>query len=217
MINLKLSIAAASLVGAALTFVPADASACAPYGLIGAKWTELKSTLGNCVDDEYDDGAGGRIEQFQGGYVDWVQGQTQAFAVSGVIGNAWITRYGGPAVTGHPTSDEFTICDQWGYCGRMNTFGYGSESHQSLVWNPGDGGETCNAHSDNVCQVYGLINQDWDESETAGMPVDEAFTSGNHVYQWFQGMYFTFNQSNGAVCGYNNPEGFLMWQFGGPC
>lgn len=94
------------------------AYACSPYGLIGAKWHALggaNGALGNCVEDEKDDGAGGRIELFKNGWIDWDGKKGEAFAVYGLIGSKWnqlgLARLGIPSQTKKepPTGSVATV------------------------------------------------------------------------------------------------------------
>lgn len=107
-----------SAVLAAALLAPKSASACTPYGLIRDKWLALSSQLGNCVDDEHDDGAGGRIQSFQFGFVDWDGSSSAAHAVYGVIGEKWASS-GLAAGFGHPLNDETATRDG---LGRFNDF-----------------------------------------------------------------------------------------------
>lgn len=193
----------AILTGAAGVSIPSVASACTPYGYIGAKWQQLYGDLGPCKDDEHDDGAGGRIQTFEYGYVNWIYPETQAYAVYGFIGAAWMSRYGGPAVTGQAITDE-EPADAYG--DRMNTFRTRSGAVQYLVWNAGKNwGTSCYAHGDNVCQTYGAIGQEWADY-VMGMdilPIDEAgsYGFGNDQMQAFQNdSYINWNASNGMTC-----------------
>ena len=96
------------------------AYACSPYGLIGEKWRKLGgvgSALGNCLEDEKDDGEGGRIQNFKSGFIDWDGHANEAFEVRGLIGEKW--RQVGLAKFGHPTTDERGAPDGFG---RYNYF-----------------------------------------------------------------------------------------------
>ena len=102
------------------------AYACTPYGLIGQKWNEVKTALGSCVTDEVADGAGGRIETFQHGWVSWDGHAPKAYAVYGLIGQKWMA-LGGPKGLGHPTTDEQENAN---HRGRYNLFDRGG----SILW-----------------------------------------------------------------------------------
>jgi hypothetical protein len=102
------------------------ANACSPHGLIGQKWNQLQGALGNCIDDEADNGVGGRIEAFQFGWVNWDGHASQAFAVYGLIGQKWMA-LGGPKGFGQPTTDE---SDSATGRGRFNIFANGG----SVLW-----------------------------------------------------------------------------------
>lgn len=183
------------------------ASACTPYGLIGDKWQQKQAELGFCLDDEHDDGAGGRIETFQYGYAAWIYPNTYAYEVHGLIGAAWMSRYGGVQLAGHPITDE-ELADSDG--DMMNTF-LNSNAYTYLVWNRGlNNGSVCNT-PDNVCAIYGAIGQEWRNwlSYNYGvLPIDEEHNYGgtNNKKQLFQNQFIiTWNASNGAVC---------TWQLG---
>ena len=134
------------------------AHACSPYGLIGAKWNQLggaSSPLGRCVDDEHDDGRGGRIETFQSGWIDWDGHSSAAYAVYGLIGAKWNQL--GAAAFGHPTDDETGAPD--GY-GRYNWFRDINGNVATIYFNP----RSYYCGTDHYCQayaVYGAILGEW--------------------------------------------------------
>jgi hypothetical protein len=176
---------------------------CAPYGGINTDWTSLGGTaspVGGCLTNEDDDGAGGRIEVFAYGWIDWFPGQSQGHAVYGAIGHAWLSRYGGTTGIGHPTSDEYSA-----HGGRMNSF-FNTSSHASayLVWNNGTMGTPCYANGDNVCIVYGDISNHWNANDI-GLPVDEEHDDdfGSRI-QHFQNGFITWSDETHHVCLYRN-------------
>jgi hypothetical protein len=177
---------------------------CAPYGAIYTDWISLGgvgSPVGGCLTNEEDDHAGGRIETFISGWIDWFPGQSQGHAVYGAIGHAWLSRYGGTTGIGHPTSDEYSVNH-----GRMNSFfNTSSNAGAYLVWNPGAGwGTPCSANGDNVCIVYGDIGIHWRANEI-GLPVDEEHDDGQGSrIQHFQFGFITWNDNTHHVCLYAN-------------
>lgn len=206
---------------AAIFFIPKTASACTPTGLIYNKWQALYSDLGPCVSDPENDGAGGTIEQFDYGWVDWIYPESQAFAVYGIIGAAWVTRYGGPAGTGQPVTDEQDVW--YSPDGRMNQFrNFVSGAYTYLVYNPGTDGTACNSTSDHVCITYGAIGYWWSEQQyeslgDVGLPINEEYTwDSTHRRQDFRYMYATWNSSNGHTCMFWN-DGELYAGTGSPC
>jgi hypothetical protein len=130
---------------------PTVACACTPYGLIGAKWTALGGASGPegpCVNDEGDDGAGGRIQAFKFGWIDWDGHSSEAFAVFGLIGEKY-KRLGLAAGYNHPLTDErstSSASDSTG--GRYNLFGNGG----SIWWRKG---------ASEAFEVHGAIYQAW--------------------------------------------------------
>lgn len=134
------------------------ANACSPYGLIGEKWRALGSAaspLGNCVEDEKDDGMGGRIQLFKSGWIDWDGKSNQAFAVYGLIGEKWNQL--GLARFGHPTTDETGAPDG---VGRYNYFRSNSGGVATIYFTPRSWlckqQQTCVAYV-----VYGSILVEW--------------------------------------------------------
>ncbi len=148
------------------------ASACAPYGLIGAKYAEVESDLGPCLDNETDDGAGGRIEAFQGGYIDWDGKSSQAFSVHGLVGLKYAAL--GLAVGyGHPVTDELPSSAENG--GRYNLFSNGG----SIIWHSG-ASVAYEVHGD----IRTAYNNEGDEYGLLGFPTsDEIDTTSNGVSQ----------------------------------
>jgi uncharacterized protein with LGFP repeats len=134
------------------------AHACSPYGYIGAKWIQLggsSSPVGNCIDDEHDDGAGGRIQTFQYGSIDWDGQSNAAYAVYGLIRAKW-QQLGGPT-WGHPIDDETGAPD--GY-GRYNWFRANNGFTSTIYFNPR--GYYC--AQEKICEayvVYGAILNEW--------------------------------------------------------
>jgi hypothetical protein len=194
--------------------VPRLAAACTPTGLIYDKWQALYGDFGPCEDDAESDGAGGYIEHFEYGYIDWIYPESAAYGCWGLIGSAWNSRYGGPATTGQTNADEAAFRS-----GAICTFTWApSGAELYLVWNPGGGGygSSCSTNTDNVCEVYGRIGQVWSGISAAGAPIDEIYDwSANHLRQDFQNMYFIYNTSDGATCVYDN-DGTLV-QSDGSC
>jgi hypothetical protein len=223
-----------SLAGLTVTLalaVPKIASAaCTPTGLIEQKWAELEGDFGPCLDNPTSDKAGGTIEQFEFGFVDWIYPEPQAFGVWGLIASAWVTRYGGPGATGQPVTDE----QPFGDGGAINTFvrttncgGSGEPvcgATTYLVWNPGGAqGPTsrCFSYADNVCQVYGLIGELWHEigGGAGELPIDEAsVTEGFLIQQDFGppngGFLIQYNQQTGCTWARDNNTGALLGAIG---
>jgi hypothetical protein len=223
---------AALILGGFIAVSPgtASAGACAPVGDILKGWDNLggaSGPLGSCVNNEGNDGAGGKIEQFQFGWMDWITGEPVGFGVHGLIGTAWMSRYGGPAGTSQPSTNEEAVCDEWGHCGRMNVFA-GHQGYKSfLVWNPpSDGAQPC-SNSDNVCIVFGAIGRMWAEGGTTvlALPSGEEFDAGDgHIWQWFgSNSYIKWNKSSGVTCQFNLPPDdpsagiILVNSTGSPC
>ena len=208
---------AAALAGGLVLAVPRIASACTPTGLIAAKWNSpLNGDFGPCVNNANNDGAGGTWEQFEFGFIDWVFPETQAFGVWGLIANAWVTRYGGPPVTGQPTADEastshgaLSIFEVQTNCSGPGEVPCGATTF--IAWNPGLGGDKkCTAQPDNVCEVFGTIGTVWHSLPTLRGPVDEAHGDGHgHITQDFQGGFINWNLSNGGWCAENNDDGII--------
>jgi uncharacterized protein with LGFP repeats len=174
-----------------ILFVSA-ANACVPYGFIGVKWRSLgstKSPLGNCVDDEKDDGAGGRIETFQNGWIDWDGRGGQAYAVYGLIGQKW--RQLGLARFGHPITDETGTPDRFG---RYNYFRSNTGGVSTIYFSPRSWWcvheRKCVAYV-----VYGAILVEWArqgyERGRLGYPEsDEDGTKGYGSVPGERGQYF---------------------------
>lgn len=140
-----------------ISFGAAEAAhACSSYGAIAAKWQQLggyNSPVGPCVDDEHDDGAGGRIQTFRAGFIDW-DGHT-AYAVYGLIGQKWNLL--GQARWGHPTTDELGAPDGFG---RYSWFRNSAGAPSTIYFNPRS--YYC-AHSRD-CEAYvvfGSILNEW--------------------------------------------------------
>ena len=125
-IGTKLSLLIGSICFVVCVAGASSAHACSPHGLIGEKWNQLMGALGNCLNDEADNGAGGRIEAFQNGWVNWDGHASEAFAVYGLIGQKWMA-LGGPKGFGQPTTDE---SDSGTGRGRYNIFANGG----SILW-----------------------------------------------------------------------------------
>jgi LGFP repeat len=214
-----------------------DASAaCKPYGLIGDKWEALgggSSALGNCTANETDNGAGGRIERFQHGWINWTGYSSPyndvAYASWGPVASAWMSRYGGPIASqpiadtapfpyANSTSEESQFFD--------NTF----DAYSYIIYNPGgydfEGGalQACR-NADNVCNIEGPIGQAWSkESHLAAgiLPVSDSFMRYNDggtvtgAEQVFDFGNITWNASNDVACAYR--AGSPYWQVGlGAC
>jgi len=167
----------ADLIEDAPTETATQASGCSPSGAISAKWQQFESILGPCVDDEHDDGAGGRIETFKNGYIDWTPSRpAEAFEVHGGLAEAWMAVYGGPAGTGQPLTDQEAIAPF--SPAAMNTFQKVGDTLPSyLVWNPGYTGETYDGaqidwlpcqEAYQVCQIGGGIGWIWFNTLGAG-------------------------------------------------
>lgn len=142
-----------------------NAHACAPYGLIGAKWNAVKAAVGNCVNDEAPDGAGGRIQTFERGWISWDGHAPAAYAVYGLIGQKWMA-IGGPKGFGHPTTDE---TENANHRGRYNSF----EKGASILWLKG---------APAAYAVYGEIRKAYDgeglEFGPLGFPTSDEQPSG---------------------------------------
>ncbi len=131
----------------------ANAYACSPYGLIGDKWRNLGgsgSPLGDCVEDEKDDGAGGRIELFRSGWIDWDGHSQEAFAVWGLIGVKW--RELGLVQLGHPTTDERGAPDGFG---RYNYFQANNGAVATIYFNP----QSVYCLQEHICLPYVVIRR----------------------------------------------------------
>jgi hypothetical protein len=141
------------------------ANACTPYGLIGIKWNQLKTILGNCVNDEGPDDAGGRIQSFEKGWVSWDGHSNAAFAVYGLIGKKWMI-LGGPKGFGHPINDE---TDSGPQLGRYNLFERGG----SIIWK---------RNTNEAFSVYGDIRKIYEyegfEFGPLGFPTSDEKNSG---------------------------------------
>lgn len=164
---------------ATANFVATEASACTPYGYIGDKWRGLGGSggpLGDCLEDEKDDGAGGRIQRFRSGWIDWDGKSREAFAVYGLIGEKWNKL--GLAKFGHPTSDETAAPDGFG---RYNYFRSNSGAVATIYFTPRSqacGRGQCEAHA-----VFGAILVEWArqgyERGKLGYPIsDEEASTG---------------------------------------
>jgi hypothetical protein len=212
----------------------AHASSCSPYGLIGQKWDALggaSGALGYCEDNEQPDGAGGRIERFEWGAIDWVGPEPQANACWGNIGEAWLSRYGGPVATGQPFEDEntnvgFVPAGSGAICPFVVNSGVYWGDTTFLVWNPGTHGPACYTNADNVCSIYGSIGNawwkwvnNWKEYDdfVIGLPVDEAYWIGTHQRQDFWEGYITYNAATGGTCVYTNYGNLVLHDSGGGC
>lgn len=160
-----------------LVGISQTAIACSPYGLIGQKWQKLKPALGECLNDEADNGAGGRIQAFQNGWVNWDGHASQAFAVYGLIGRKW-NALGGVKGYGQPTTDE---ADSGTGRGRYNIFTNGS----SILWLSG---------APEAYAVYGEIRKTYGvegfEFGDLGFPVSDEQSlgqNGNRVSRFEHG------------------------------
>jgi uncharacterized protein with LGFP repeats len=160
------------------------AEACTPYGLIGQKYAQpqIAAALGPCVNDEGDDGAGGRIEEFQNGAIDWDGHSNEAFAVYGLIHQKW-AKQGGPVGFGHPTTDE---TDSGTGRGRYNLFDKGG----SILWLRG---------TNEAFPVFGVIrltyNAEQDEFGDLGFPTSDELPLGNNGsrFNYFEHGWITWN------------------------
>jgi uncharacterized protein with LGFP repeats len=147
-----------TFVAFALIALHGIAHACTPYGLIGSKYSQLgqqSSPLGACVDDEHDDGAGGRIEDFQNGQIDWDGHSNTAFAVWGIVDSKWSSL--GGATWGHPTQDLTVTPDGKG------TYGW-FRSNAGGVTTIYDNPHSYYCQSEGMCLayvVYGAILSEW--------------------------------------------------------
>ena len=130
---------------------------CVPYGAIAAKYNQLggaNGPLGVCTGNEFDDGAGGRIEFFAGGQIDWDGQSSVAYAVWGPVAVKWQAL--GAATWGHPTQDLTTTPDRKGTYGwfRNNSGGvttiYDKPNSFNCIEQP------CAAHV-----VLGAILSEW--------------------------------------------------------
>lgn len=144
----------------ASAFLGGAAQACTPYGLIGKKWNDFKGALGNCLADEAGDGAGGRLQAFQHGWISWDGHAPAAYAVYGLIGQKWAAM-GGVRGFGHPTTDEMDSANRRG---RHNDFDKGG----SIVWTGG---------APVAYAVYGDIKKTYDgegrEAGSLGLPTSD--------------------------------------------
>lgn len=172
----------------ASAFVGSAAQACSPYGLVGKKWNELRGALGNCLSDEAGDGAGGRLQQFQHGWVSWDGHAPAAYAVYGSIGQKWAAM-GGVGGLGHPTTDEQDSANRRG---RFNDFDKGG----SIVWLAG---------APAAYAVYGDIRKVYlDEGREAGnlgFPVGDEQplgANGDRVTRFEHGS-IAWTKKNGAT------------------
>jgi len=200
MIN-RIEIVACAIALIGVVAIPKNASACSASGAIGAKWQQLQAELGPCIEGqvEKDDGAGGRIQQFQNGYVDWTSARpAEAYAVYGGIAEAWMAVYGGPAGTGQPVTDE-EFAAALGPAKRQTFLKVGDTLPSYLEWNPGYTGNyfgspvnlpPCQA-AYQVCQVRGGIGWLWfNSSETGGglPPINNEFSLAGGSRQDFVDM-----------------------------
>lgn len=150
------------------------AQACTTYGLIGEKWHQNPS-IGACVDDEHNDGKGGRVQTFQYGTIDWDGHSAHAYSLIGDINAKWKALGMAPG-WGHPVMDETPSGDG---VGRYNWF----DSGNLIIWSP-----SSRAHG-----IYGDILKRWEslgsEYGSLGYPTsDEVGISGGRM-QAFQNGY----------------------------
>ena len=132
------------------------------------------------------------------------------YGVYGLIGAAWMSRYGGPTgFLGQASSNEYEACAPACGGGRESNFINVAEGRtlSYLVWNPGTAGPACDLNGDNVCAVHGEIAERWVEVISVegqiGFPTDEEYDDGTgHRLQHFQNMYITWNESNGNACAF---------------
>ena len=170
------------------------AYACTPYGLIGQKWNEVKAAVGHCVNDEAPDGAGGRIQTFEHGWISWDGHAHMAYAVYGLIGQKWMA-LGGPRGLGHPTTDEQ---ENSNHRGRYNLF----ENGASILWLKG----TPAAYA-----VYGDIRKAYDseglEFGALGFPTSDEQplgSSGDRVNNFEHGSIAWTRKSGATLTHVNN-------------
>lgn len=133
------------------------ANACSPYGLIGGKWNQIggaHSVVGNCVNDESDDGVGGRIQTFANGFISWDGHSSQAYYLEGQLATKW-TALGG-ARFGRPTQDALTAPDGFGrYVWLSSTTGGVS----TIYFDPHS--YYCSVGYCNAYVMYGAILTEW--------------------------------------------------------
>jgi uncharacterized protein with LGFP repeats len=181
------------------------------YGLIAQKWVHLGGAtgkLGPATSSEMSDGKGGRINLFQGGFIDWIPGNAEAYATYGNIGHAWWTRYGGVGGFGRPLTDELDGPSG----GKFNRF----EGGKSLYFTPP---HVC-MNADQVCEVYGAINAAYNDiggaSSVIGYPVGEEYDCifGQTRLQAFENGIITWDK-NGPTCVYQGHT--VIYSVNGRC
>jgi hypothetical protein len=240
--TIKKIVLAATAVGVGFFAFPSSASACTPYGLIGADWTALggnSSPPGPCVDNETANGYGGQYEEFDDGWINWTgsgaQYSSAAYAVWGLIWEAWRGRYGGFSM-GQPITNQSGL--PLSFSASYNEFWNSSiNALNFLVFSPstnGNDGLPCE-NSDRVCNVYGAIGTAWwaeliaasEAYQANGVldtPVSEEINVSGGAEQYFnttgenEGL-ITWNASNGVCCGFDG-LGNHLWTYpptGGTC
>ena len=155
-------------------------------GLSRKKWEAMNwevGPLGYPISDERPCN-GGRITEFQGGFVLWKTFTKDAFEVHGSIKDKWVTLGRENSFLGLPETDESTCPDGRG---KFNHFEKGS-----IYWTPETG-----AH-----EVHGLIRQRWAklgwERSSLGYPIsDEKDMPGGRVSH-FQGGRIEWTKQKGA-------------------
>jgi uncharacterized protein with LGFP repeats len=109
------------------------------------------------VNNEADDGAGGRIEQFEYGYIDWDGSSSQAYSVHGLIAQRY-SALGLARGYGHPETDESPSAAG----GRYNIF----SNDGSILWQNG-ASAAYEVHGD----IRDTYNNVGDEDAALGFPV----------------------------------------------
>ena len=211
----------ALMAGSAIFAIPKPASAaCAPIGLIQTDWERFESQEGPCTDNEMSTSYGGKIEEFEFGWINWPGiPAPAAYAVWGNIATQWTGRYGG-MTAGQPMSNQGSVTGA--LVAQENIFATPAGVRFDLVWSPGgEDGAACE-NAGHVCEIYGSIDKAWVLETGVGRdaivtPIDDAYSWGPGQRQDFNGGYITWNSSNNAVCAFLN-SGALYWEVGsGAC
>jgi hypothetical protein len=203
----------------------AGAQSCSPYGLIGADWTPLAGDLGPCTANEVDNGLGGRIENFEYGWINWTGNNmpfsNAAYGVWGLIGVEWVSRYGGFDY-GQPITNQLPLPD-YNYFGsgtfqynEFETYSAPNTYYSWLVWNPPGSGLPC-GNPGNVCGVWGTIGEAWwahvnQSLNTLAAPTDDAYSVPGGAQQDFvtsggQNGFITWNDTNNVACAFGYVDG----------
>jgi len=171
-----------------------------PYGLIASEWESLGGAtgiMGACENNVISDGAGGQVQQFANGYIEWTPGESQAFACSGANGEAWISEYGGAAASGPLLQSQYPYPNNPAM-GDICAFQIRSGEYAGAYTFIAGGGYA----------VYGSIGLAWsgslNQAETPGVPLDNATWNGAYQIQQFAYVNISFNSATGGTCIYNN-------------